>query len=153
MIQILIVDDEKIERNGIKFLLKQLHMEAEIREAVNGVKALEALEESPADILLTDIKMPFMDGLELAENVMKKYPQTKMVIFSGYGEFEYARKAMKSGVDSYILKPVDPEEFRNTMEKVLQEQRTAAKTSTARIILTLKISPTSRTTAARKAGM
>ena len=121
MIQILIVDDEKIERNGIKFLLKQLHMEAEIREAVNGMKALEALEESPADILLTDIKMPFMDGLELAENVMKKYPQTKMVIFSGYGEFEYARKAMKSGVDSYILKPVDPEEFRNTMEKVLQE--------------------------------
>ena len=121
MIQILIVDDEKIERNGIKFLLKQLHMEAEIREAVNGVKALEALEEKPVDILLTDIKMPFMDGLELAENVMKKYPQTKMVIFSGYGEFEYARKAMKSGVDSYILKPVDPEEFRNTMEKVLQE--------------------------------
>ena len=60
MIRILIVDDEKIERNGIKFLLKQLHMEAQIREAVNGVKALEALEEEPADILLTDIKMPFM---------------------------------------------------------------------------------------------
>ena len=47
MIRILIVDDEKIERNGIKFLLKQLHMEAQIREAVNGVKALEALEEEP----------------------------------------------------------------------------------------------------------
>ena len=121
MIRILIVDDEKIERNGIKFLLKQLHMEAQIREAVNGVKALEALEEEPADILLTDIKMPFMDGLTLAENVVEKYPQTKMVIFSGYGEFEYARKAMKSGVNSYILKPVDPEEFRSTMEKVLQE--------------------------------
>ena len=55
MIRILIVDDEKIERNGIKFLLKQLHMEAQIREAVNGVKALDALEEEPADILLTDI--------------------------------------------------------------------------------------------------
>ena len=94
MIRILIVDDEKIERNGIKFLLKQLHMEAQIREAVNGVKALEALEEEPADILLTDIKMPFMDGLTLAENVVEKYPQTKMVIFSGYGEFEYARKAI-----------------------------------------------------------
>ena len=53
MIRILIVDDEKIERNGIKFLLKQLHMEAQIREAVNGVKALEALEEEPADIVLT----------------------------------------------------------------------------------------------------
>ena len=51
---ILIVDDEKIERNGIKFLLKQLHIEAEIREAVNGVKALEVLEKQPADILLTD---------------------------------------------------------------------------------------------------
>lgn len=55
MIRILIVDDEKIERNGIKFLLKQLHMEAQIREAVNGVKALEALEEEPADIFCLQI--------------------------------------------------------------------------------------------------
>ena len=121
MIQILIVDDEKIERNGIKFLLKQLHMEAEIREAVNGVKALEALEEKPVDILLTDIKMPFMDGLELAENVMKKYPQTKMVIFSGYGEFEYAKKAMSYGVKYYLLKPCNEEQILESVQGVVRD--------------------------------
>ncbi len=121
MVRILIVDDEKIERNGIKFLLKQLNIEVEVRETVNGVKALEALEQETADILLTDIKMPFMDGLELTERVRRTYPEIKMIIFSGYGEFEYARKAMKSGVNSYILKPVDPDEFKNTMEKVLKE--------------------------------
>ena len=57
MIQILIVDDEKIERNGIKFLLKQLHMEAEIREAVNGVKALEALEEKLVLLVHKDLRV------------------------------------------------------------------------------------------------
>lgn len=124
MLDILIVDDEKIERNGIRFLLKQLNIEMQIREAVNGAKALEALDEKIADILLTDIKMPFMDGLELAEQVVERFPQMKMVIFSGYGEFEYARQAMKSGVSSYILKPVNPEEFKSMMEKVIRELET-----------------------------
>ena len=121
MVRILIVDDEKIERNGIRFLLKQFHIEADIREAVNGVKALEALEQQEADILLTDIKMPFMDGLQLTAEAGKKYPHMKMVIFSGYGEFEYARRAIRSGVENYILKPVDPGEFKSTIEKVLKE--------------------------------
>ncbi len=121
MVEILIVDDEKIERNGIRFLLKQQGIQAQIREAVNGQKALEALAQQSADILLTDIKMPFMDGLQLVEKAVALYPEMKMVIFSGYGEFEYARKAMKAGVNSYILKPVDPEEFRITLEQVMKE--------------------------------
>lgn len=121
MVRILIVDDEKIERNGIKFLLKQMNLETEIFEAVNGLKALDVLKSEKIDILITDIKMPFMDGIELIQEVVKAQMNISIIIFSGYGEFEYARLAMKSGVSNYILKPVDPQEFFSTMEKVLMD--------------------------------
>ena len=70
MYRILIVDDEKIERNGIKFLLKRTGIECEIAEAANGKDALEYIKNNEIDILLTDVKMPFMDGIELIENVV-----------------------------------------------------------------------------------
>ena len=117
MYRILIADDEKIERAGIRFLLDQMGQEFEIFEAVNGKEALEWLEQNQADILITDVKMPFMNGIELLEQVTKRCPDMKKVIFSGYGEFEYARQAMRFGVEEYILKPVDPEEFKRVMEK------------------------------------
>ena len=94
MIRILVVDDEKIERNGIRFLLKQIGIEAELYEAANGVKAMELLERQEVDLLLTDIRMPFMDGLALIQNVAEQYKGIKIIIFSGYGEFEYAKRAM-----------------------------------------------------------
>ncbi|MEE3393399.1 MAG: response regulator [Lachnospiraceae bacterium] len=129
---ILIVDDEVIERNGIKMLLKREKVDAKVREAPNGVKALEMLEEEPADLLLTDIRMPHMDGIELTGICSEKYPNLKMVIFSGYGEFEYARKAMKSGVVNYILKPVDPTEFHKTITEVISQMNEEAAASQAR---------------------
>lgn len=119
MYRVLIVDDEKVERNGIRFLLKKLGMEFEIQEAPNGKAALEILQKEPIDILLTDVKMPFMDGMELIEQVRLHRMNLSIVIFSGHNEFEYAKKAMKAGVYDYILKPVDPKEFQNTMNKVL----------------------------------
>lgn len=70
MYRILIVDDERIERNGIRFLLKKLNMEFDIDEAVNGLDALEKMRQEDYDILLTDVKMPFMDGIELIDNVV-----------------------------------------------------------------------------------
>lgn len=75
MYRILIVDDEKIERTGIRFLLGQMNRDFEIFEAVNGKDALEWLEQNRVDILLTDIKMPFMNGIELLEQVSVKYPE------------------------------------------------------------------------------
>ena len=119
MVRILIVDDERIEREGIRFLLKQMGKDFEIAEAVNGREALKWLDEHEADILMTDIKMPLMDGMELLERMAGKYPDMKAMIFSGYGEFEYARQAMRFGVEEYILKPVDPAEFAKAMEKLL----------------------------------
>ena len=119
MYRILIVDDEKIERNGIRFLLQKLGAEFQISEAQNGKVALEILQKEEIDILLTDVKMPFMDGMELIERVRTLQLELAIVIFSGHNEFEYAKKAMQAGVYDYILKPVDPKEFENTMNRVL----------------------------------
>lgn len=121
MYTILIVDDEKIERNGIKFLLKQFGMQLNVHEETNGQKALEFLEHNQVDILLTDVKMPFMDGIELCTEIRKRGWNMKILIFSGYSEFEYARMAVKLGVSEYILKPVDPSEFEVIMNRVIQE--------------------------------
>lgn len=121
MARILVVDDETIERKGIRFLFQKLGISAEIFEAANGVKALEFLEEEEVDVLITDIKMPFMEGMELIEKAAQRYPSMKIIIYSGYGEFEYAKKAMRYHVSRYILKPVDPAEFETVVGDVLQE--------------------------------
>ncbi len=121
MARILVVDDEAIERKGIRFLFQKFGIPAEIFEAANGAKALDFLKEEKVDVLITDIKMPFMDGMELIENVANQYPSMKIIIYSGYGEFEYAKKAMRYHVSHYILKPVDPAEFENVVGEVLQE--------------------------------
>lgn len=121
MVKILIVDDEKIERKGICFLLKQKKEAMEILEASNGKEACELLKRQTVDILFTDVKMPFMNGIELVAKARELQPDIEMVIFSGYGEFEYARQAMKSGVFNYVLKPVDPEEFHKTVDQLLEE--------------------------------
>jgi len=118
---ILIVDDEKIERNGIKFLLKHLEIECSISEATNGLQALEHLKNNPVDIMLTDVKMPFLDGIGLIQQAVKVKSDLNMVIFSGYSEFEYARMAVKLGVSDYILKPVDPKEFETVIRKLIDK--------------------------------
>lgn len=121
MYSILIVDDEGIERRGIKSLIYKLGLELKIQETSNGKDALEYLMKNEVDILFTDIKMPFMDGIQLIENVKNHNIDVKIVIFSGYEEFEYAKFAAKMGVQDYILKPVNPKEFKETLFKIVDE--------------------------------
>ena len=123
MLTILIADDEKLERNGIKFLLKREKEEFQILEAVNGKDALGVLASHHIDLLLTDVKMPYMNGLELSAHVKENYPEVEIVIFSGYNDFTYAREALRYGVVDYVLKPVDPEEFHKTMSRVTEHIR------------------------------
>lgn len=120
MKRLLIVDDERIERDGIKMLIKDMKKEIEILEASNGKKALQILKERKIDILLTDIKMPFMSGLELIKHAKKLLPELQIAIFSGFGEFAYAQEAIRYGVTNYILKPVDPAEFKKTLEQMIE---------------------------------
>ena len=126
MYNILIVDDEKIERNGIKFLLNRIGLQLNVSEASNGREAMEYIlklreGKEQIDILLTDVKMPFMDGIELIRTAQESGLNMKNIIFSGYNEFEYAKLAVKLGVVDYILKPVNPKEFEETITKVISE--------------------------------
>lgn len=118
MTTILIADDEKLERNGIKLLLKREGAECEILEAENGKVALGILMDRKVDILFSDIKMPYMNGLELTEKARELYPDLEIIIFSGYNDFTYARDALRYGVVDYVLKPVNPKEFHKTFERV-----------------------------------
>ena len=119
MYKILIVDDEPLERNVIRYLLNQYDFSLNIYEAENGTAALDLIQKEPMDILFSDIKMPLMDGLELAARSQKLYPDIQIIFFSSYQDFSYAKKALSLNATNYILKPIDPEEFRNTMQKVL----------------------------------
>ncbi|MBR1865333.1 MAG: response regulator [Lachnospiraceae bacterium] len=121
MYRILIVDDEKIERDGIRQMLKRAGIELEIQEASNGREASACLEQNRVDILLTDIRMPVVDGMELLKQVCPRYPEMKSIIFSGCGRFEYAKEAMKLGVRDYLLKPVKPEELAATIRSLIRE--------------------------------
>lgn len=122
MYEILIVDDSVLDIECISFLIEKFDLPLRSTKAVNGHEALSLLEQKNAhfDILFTDIKMPFMDGLELAREVRRISPDTKIIIFSGYNDFEYAKTAITIGVENYLMKPVVPADFENTMQKVIR---------------------------------
>ncbi|OCT16819.1 hypothetical protein A8709_00405 [Paenibacillus pectinilyticus] len=119
MFQILIVDDEYIEREGIKRLIHKYKLPLVVLEAENGEEALDILLAQPIDILLTDIKMPFMDGLSLCEKARAQFPDLKIMIFSAYGEFEYAQRAIHYHIFSYLLKPIDVNDFQRAFTEVI----------------------------------
>ena len=126
MYRVLITDDEKIEREGLKFLLAQEEGEYEIHEAANGRQALNVLRSEEIDFLLTDIKMPHMDGLELSRRAKEENPALQIIIFSGYSDFTFAQEAIRYGVTEYILKPVNPEDFHKVIqkaEKVIEQRK------------------------------
>lgn len=100
------VEDEVLLRNGIK---NNIHWEATeytfSGDAADGEEALPLIKEAKPDILITDIKMPFMDGLELSRLVKKELPDIKIIILTGHDEFDFAREALSIGVTEYLLKP------------------------------------------------
>ena len=107
MIKVFLVEDEIAIRSGIK---NSIHWEEEgyefTGEASDGELAYPMILKERPDILITDIKMPFMDGLELSRLVRRELPDIKILILSGYDEFEYAKEAIKVGVTEYLLKPI-----------------------------------------------
>lgn len=124
MINILLVDDEREEREGIAYLIQKYRYPFAISQAANGKKALEYIEKNPVDILFTDVKMPIMNGLELARIVNQCFPEIKIIIFSAYGEFDYAKQALEANAVNYLLKPIEVEEFCQVMEQMLERIQT-----------------------------
>lgn len=120
MITILIVDDEKNIRAGIhKILSDSIPNSVRYLEAKNGVEALEIVESAKPDLMITDIRMPKMDGLELMNRVADALDPPAIIVLSGYDEFAYAREAIKHGVVSYILKPIDRNELIEVVVKTI----------------------------------
>ncbi|WP_295505007.1 response regulator [uncultured Streptococcus sp.] len=119
MYSIMIVEDEYLVRQGIASLVdyEQFGMQV-IAQAENGREAWQKFQENPADILLTDINMPQMNGLELAKLVRDQVPTCHIVFLTGYDDFDYARTAIKLGADDYLLKPFSKDDVEEMLAKV-----------------------------------
>ena len=105
---VLIVEDEKMIRKGLCTMVQRAPVQAEsILEAKNGVQALEILQRQPVDLLITDVRMPEMDGIQLVERVHQLECPPLVLVVSGYDDFSYAVSMLRNGVQDYILKPVD----------------------------------------------
>ena len=118
MLKVFLVEDERIMREGFRDSIPwEKYGYVFVGEASDGEMALPLIRKTRPDVLITDIKMPFMDGLALSQIVSNEFPSTKIIIISGYDDFEYARQAIDIGVEQYLLKPVT----RAALQKVLTQ--------------------------------
>ena len=112
MKKVMLVEDEELILQGIFNIIDWNALGLEVvHMAHNGQEALEMWEKEPVDIAVSDITMPVMDGLTLLRVLREKEEKVRFIILSGYDEFEYARTAIRLGVESYILKPINEEEL------------------------------------------
>lgn len=120
MLKVLIADDEEAIRKGLKKIITSANIGLNvIGEASDGEIALEMAEKLKPDIMLIDINMPFLNGLDFLDKVNKLIPDAITIIISGYDEFEYARKALQLGVFDYILKPVNRKKLIDTLLRAI----------------------------------
>lgn len=127
MYKVLLVDDERIILNGISRIVQWSAAGTElVGTARNGLEAFEAITRLSPDIVISDIRMPGMDGLELAAKVKAVYPHIRFILLSGFGEFEYAKAAMQHGVKHYLLKPCNEaaieEALRELVDELMQDE-------------------------------
>lgn len=119
MYKVMLVDDEKLILQGIKNIINWSDLGQEVVHlAETGIEALEKFEHEPVDIVITDINMPGLTGLELIKSIKKLNKEVKFIILSGYDEFSYAKEAIKYGVENYILKPVNEDELEEALIEV-----------------------------------
>lgn len=129
MYSLLIVEDEYLVRQGIRSLVDfdQFAIDR-IAEAENGQVAWELFQENPYDIVLTDINMPKLNGIQLAELIKAKASKTHLVFLTGYDDFNYALSALKLGADDYLLKPFSKSDVEEMLKKLKQKLEKLKKT-------------------------
>lgn len=122
MIKVMIVDDEYLIRNLIKNCIDWNKIGIDIiAEASNAVETLNLINKEKPNIILTDINMPMTDGLDMSKCILEKYPDIKIIVITGYNEFEYAKRSIKIGVSDFILKPIDEDELQSSILKLKKE--------------------------------
>ena len=120
MLKVLIVDDEEWIRLGLRVQIDWESLGLEIiGEAANGSEAVEIIEACHPDLVITDIRMPKVDGIALMEYIHNKYPEVVIIVISGYSEFEYAKKAITFCAFDYILKPIEEDVLESTLKKAI----------------------------------
>ncbi len=150
---VLLVDDEKLIRSGMKKLLPWESLGFRIvGEAENGRQALPLIRELTPDLVITDLKMPFCDGITLTGEIRQRLPRTEVIILTGYDEFDYARQAIRMGVFDFLLKPISPEELQASLMR-LQQKRSVRETpypfeEEGALLQAFEIADTDRTDAA-----
>ena len=117
---IMILDDEILARDLLKYCIPWDKLQLKlVYEGADAIQAVRFLEKNPVDVILTDITMPGMDGLEFAKEVRRKKPEIEIIMVTGYDEFEYARQGLRLGVSDFILKPVDGQELEKALTDVM----------------------------------
>lgn len=115
--RIIIVEDEPNTREGIMNMIRRYtdHQVAAVAE--NGEEGLEMIEKYRPHLVITDVRMPKMNGLDMLEEVKKRHIDVQAVVLTGYSEFEYARQALRLGVTEYVLKPLELDDFLSALEQ------------------------------------
>lgn len=129
MYRLLIVDDEEIIVNGLYEIFRSMkNLDLDVYRAYSGEEAVEWLSRTRMDIVLTDIRMPEMDGLQLLDVIYRRWPQCKVIFLTGYNEFEYVYKAIQHQGVSYILKTEDNDKVVSVVENAIEEIKKEVKT-------------------------
>jgi two-component system response regulator YesN len=117
--KVIVVEDEALIRRSITKKIQALNLGFDVvGSAMDGQSALALIESELPHLVVTDIRMPIMDGLELIKNIYFTYPNIKIIILSGFNEFEFARQAIQYGVNDYLLKPVTTEQLSEALTKI-----------------------------------
>jgi two-component system response regulator YesN len=139
MYKVFFVDDEASMRMGIRESIDWESSNYSLAgEAPDGEMALSLMQEILPDILITDIKMPFMDGIELSRKAKKTMPWIKIIILSGHDEFEYAKQAIAIGVEDYLLKPVTSGKLMETLDYIAAKINDERRSNVEKLIASMK---------------
>ncbi|MFP3125772.1 response regulator [Ectobacillus funiculus] len=123
MKKVLLVDDERWVRTALKWTINKLHLPLQVAyECVNGLEALDWIKQNEVDLVLTDIRMPIMDGLSFVKELSQMKGEQDVIVISVHDEFEFVQKAIRNGVYDYLLKPIEETELKACLEKWLDKR-------------------------------
>ena len=120
MIKVLIVDDQSLIREGLTMMLSLYNTISLVGEATNGKEAIELLDKEEVDLILMDIRMPIMDGVEATKEIKENYPDVKVLILTTFNEDEYIFEGLRNGADGYLLKDLSSEELVRAIKTVYE---------------------------------
>lgn len=140
MVRVIVVDDEPLICNGIRRVMPWEELGCEfVGSFQNGAAVLESIEKLRPDLVISDIRMPKVDGLELTEQLRRRFPEIRVILLTGFKNFDYVQKGMELRTVRYILKPVDHRELRQAIEDAVAEiedmQKNSGNSSSWRIRL------------------